>query len=228
MNTCSTPSLIAISGGSGAGKTWLAGRLQAVFGPAATRLSLDDFYQDRSHLTLKQCARINFDHPRAIDWSSVVEVLHACRAGRPARLSRYDFASHSRLAAAELWQPKPLVFVEGLWLLKRPEVRRLFDLKVFIQCDAPLRLQQRLQRDVAERGRTPASVQAQFTQTVAPMHDRYVAPDARWADVILNQPLGEPALQSLVERIRSLPSAILPRTTRCITHSQPEKIYGTF
>jgi uridine kinase len=196
--------LIAIVGGSGAGKTWLADRLQQACGAAAGRLSLDDFYRDRSHLSPVRRAAINFDHPRAIDWPLVLQALRACREGRLARLPRYSFTTHTRLHQQEEWLPSSLVLMDGLWLFCRPTVRELFDLRIFLACATQLRLERRLARDVAERGRSAEAVREQFWKTVAPMHDQFVAPQARWADVILTEPPSEEEVQRLVDLVQHL------------------------
>src|SRR5438552_2923487 len=162
MRTANTPKLVAIVGGSGAGKTWLTDRLQKVFGEKSARLSLDDFYLDRSHLAAGQRAKINYDHPRAIDWPSVQQLLQDCRGGRICAVPRYDFKTHTRATFCQRWQPKPLILIEGLWLLLRPAIRRLFDFTIFIDCPARLRLHRRLTRDQIERGRDGASIRRQF------------------------------------------------------------------
>jgi uridine kinase len=200
---------VAIVGGSGAGKTWLAERLLAAFGRKALRLSLDDFYRDRSHVPPARRARVNFDDPRAIDWPTVERVLRDLRGGRPARVPVYDFATHCRLPQTKALLPKPVVLVDGLWLLRRRTVRRLFALTVFIQCPACLRLSRRLARDVRERGRTPISVRRQFRETVEPMHRRHVTPQARWADVVLDERSGPGAVRRLTARLREL-ADVLP------------------
>jgi uridine kinase len=210
--------LVAIVGGSGAGKSRLANVLQSLLGDKSCGFSLDDFYRDRSHLPPGRRSRLNFDHPRAIDWPYLEQVLRLCQSGRAARLPRYDFTTHTRLAARELWHPKPLVLVDGLWLLLRPAVRRIFELRIFIKCSARLRLSRRLARDKAERDRSPAGIRRQFATTVAPMHDRYVAPQVRWADVVLSQipPFAE--VQELASRLwallktRSPFPALMPET----------------
>jgi len=181
-----SPILVAIVGGSGSGKTWLADKLHAALGPKAARLSLDDFYRDRSGLSPSRRATINFDHPRAIDWTFIERVLRDCRAGKAARVPRYDFKTHSRLRSSKLLKLRPIILVDGLWLLRRPSIRRLFDLRVFLVCPASIRLRRRLARDVLARGRTRASIEKQFWTTVQPMHLKYVAPQARWADVVLH------------------------------------------
>jgi uridine kinase len=191
MKSTLQPIIVAITGGSGAGKTWLAGRLQGALGYQAVRLSQDDFYKDLRHLSPARRAKTNFDHPHAIDWHGFEAVLQDCRANRATQVPRYDFASHTRCSDARPFIPSAVVLVEGLWLLWEPPVRHLFDLKIFINCPVQLRLERRLARDVAERGRTPESVHEQFSASVAPMHERFVAPQAAWADIILEQPLNE-------------------------------------
>ncbi|HVU33649.1 MAG TPA: uridine-cytidine kinase [Opitutaceae bacterium] len=180
--------LIAIVGGSGAGKTWLVGRLCAILGEKACHLALDDFYRDRSHLPPSRRARLNFDVPHAIDWSDAGRVLRAGRAGTSTAVPQYDFATHSRRAETRRWSPAPVVLVEGLWLLRPPEVRRLFDLSIFLDAPENLRFSRRLARDTAERGYAPAAVRSRIQASVTPMHARYVEPQRRWADVVLAQP----------------------------------------
>jgi uridine kinase len=196
--------LVALVGGSGAGKTWLADRLQQASGNDVARLSLDDFYLDRSYLSPARRAVANFDHPQAIDWPLVEQVLRDCRSGRCTMLPRYSFATHTRLRHRERWTPARLVVMDGLWLLWRTNVRNLFDLRVYLDCPSQLRLERRLTRDVAERGRTPESVREQFWKTVAPMHDLYVAPQTRWADIILTEPPSEREIQDLIHRVQTL------------------------
>lgn len=211
METNQQTKFIAITGGSGAGKTWLADRLQRVLGTTAARLSLDDFYLDGSSLPPADRAKVNFDHPDAIDWPFFEGVLRNCCDGRSTRVPRYDFATHRRLPFAAHFMPAPLVLVEGLWLLWQPQVHELFDLIIFLECPAQLRLARRLARDVAERSRSEESVRAQFKKSVAPMHDRFVAPQARWADLTLTTPVSETGFNQLRELLeRDLLRGVLP------------------
>jgi len=205
--------LIAITGGSGAGKTWLAEKLQRALGTQAARISLDDFYKDLSHLPPTQRAEVNFDEPHAIDWPLFEAAMLGCLAGRTMPLPQYDFTTHTRLPHAGLFSPAPLVLVEGLWLLWSPQVAELFDLKIFLDCPAQLRFERRLARDVTARGRTPDSVGEQFLKTVAPMHDRFVEPQAKWADIILTQPASEADIQEIVEIVQmEMLEALAPET----------------
>jgi uridine kinase len=178
--------LVAIVGGSGAGKTWLGDRLAAEFGPGVGRISLDDFYRDRSALRAAMRARVNFDHPRAIDWPLFEQVLASCTVGRKMYLPRYDFSSHSRKTEREMLVPGALVLVDGLWLLRRPGVRRLFGYSIFLDCPAQTRLKRRIIRDQAARGRSKRSVIQQFRCQVDPMHRKFVDPQKRWANLVLS------------------------------------------
>lgn len=195
--------MIAIVGGSGSGKDWMSERLVRLLGEHAGRISLDDFYRDRSHLAPDRRNRASFDVPSAIDWECAELVMHDCLMGRPTSVPRYDFATHVRLPHREVWQPKPLVLVEGLWLLWRETTRRLFDLKIFLDCPAPVRLGRRVARDVIERGRTADSVKTRF-QSIAPLHERYVEPQKQWADLVMSQPFRENEIIQLADRLWAL------------------------
>ena len=185
----SSPRLVAIIGGSGAGKTYLAAMLEELLPGQVLRLSLDDYYRDRSSCPQGLRHRINFDHPRALDWAAVEKALTQLAKGRPARIPQYDFATHTRKAEGKLVQPRKLILVDGLWPLHRARIRRLFDYRIFLACPASARLRRRMERDMAERGRTEESVRQQFLKTVFPMHRKYVAPQTRWSDLIVRRTL---------------------------------------
>jgi len=195
--------LIALVGGSGAGKTWLARGLQEALDLPVTRLSLDDFYRDQSHLAPSLRERVNYDRPQAIDWKLAKAALLGCRAARTVYVPRYSFVTHTRLRTLKRVAPRPVILVDGLWLLWWPRVRNLFDLRIFLHCPAHLRLQRRLERDMADRGRDDNSVRRQFKETVAPMHKRFVAPQAKWADVVLRQPPSQRDVERLAAVITS-------------------------
>jgi uridine kinase len=202
----STPKLIAIVGGSGAGKTWLARRLELHLQPTASRLSLDDFYLDRSSLSERQREALNYDHPRAIDWKRLEATLQHCRAGKSSRVPRYDFTTHTRKPDEQIFTPTPVVMVDGLWLLVQSRIRELFDFTIFIDCPEQLRRQRRLERDVIERGRKSMHVLTQFSETVTPMHERFVAPQAANADIVLRHSPEPVEIENLAETIRALVS----------------------
>jgi uridine kinase len=198
------PRLVAIIGGSGAGKTYLAAKLASLLGEDVLRLTLDDFYRDRSRCPPARRDHINFDHPRAIDWPAFESVLKRLARGQPARAPQYDFATHTRLPSRRLLAPKSVILVEGLWPCYRRAIRKLFDLKIFLACPMSTRLRRRLERDLTERGRGAESVRRQFYKTVAPMHKRFVGPQIRWADVVVGGPLAAPEMTRLARRIAQI------------------------
>src|SRR3954468_22995894 len=157
------PLMVAIVGGSGSGKSWLAKGLAKRIPGKALRISLDDFYRDRSDLAPELRAKLNFDNPRAIDWPLFHQAMKALRQGRPTRLPAYDFPTHCRRPQ---WRavPKPaqVILVEGLWLLHSRALRDGFDVAIFLDCCGKTRLARRLERDVQSRGRTRKSVLQQF------------------------------------------------------------------
>lgn len=197
------PHIVGISGGSCAGKTWLADRLTSALGHRAARLSQDDFYLDRSHLPPGRRARLNFDHPRTIDWSRLQLVLSAFSRGRAAAVPRYDFATHGRLQEEQQLVPAPILIVEGLWLFRKPQLRQLFDFKIFIRSSRELCTARRLKRDTAERGRTQAQVMEQLERYTLPMSERFVAPQEKWADTVLEAPVPEKDILKIVNHIKS-------------------------
>lgn len=196
--------LVAIVGCSGSGKSWLASQLRTRFGKESAVICLDDFYLDRAHLPMARRSQVNFDHPRAIDWQALERALVNCQAGLPVRLPSYDFARHVQRSESSLWHPKPMVIVEGLWLLRRPAVRRMFSWRIFIECSPSLSLERRITRDTLMRGRTAESVRVQFETTVAPMSCRYVLPQKRWADITVASPISEQTVDDLAAQLREL------------------------
>lgn len=196
------PHFVGIAGGSCSGKTWLAGRLHKLLGKESARLSLDDFYQDRGHLSLARRAKLNFDHPRAIDWDLFETVLRTFAEGHDARVPKYNFSTHARETEQPLLSPKPVLLVEGLWLFRRPSVRQIFDRKVFLRLPESVCEARRVARDVRERGREETAVRQQWCGHTQPMYKRYVEPQARWADVVWDAVPDEPMVAALADEIR--------------------------
>jgi len=172
--------------------------------PWCGRVLLDDFYRDLSALPAGRRARVNFDHPRAIDWALFRQVLEAIRGGRPVRLPRYDFVRHVRAGYRKAWRPPPLVLVDGLWLLRTPAVRRAFALRLYVDAPAAVRRERRLERDRTERGRSCASIRRQFREHVQPMHARFVEPQRSRADRVLGPRIRASQVAALARHIRGL------------------------
>ena len=171
--------IIGISGGSGSGKTTLVHRLQQDFPEKTEVLYLDDYYKSLASLPMEERARVNFDHPDALDGDLIARHLLALRRGECVESPVYDFACHDRQAKTRWVSPAPVILVEGVLLFALPQLQPLMDYRVFVDAGEETRLQRRLRRDVQERGRTPESVQQQYRRTVQPMFRQYVEPGKR-------------------------------------------------
>jgi uridine kinase len=182
------PLIIGVAGGSGSGKTTVVRRIvESVGGDEVTVLDHDRYYRDRLDLRLEDRAALNWDHPDSLETELMVQHVSALREGRRIDAPTYDFARYQRRATTETLSPRRAVIVEGILIYADPALRALMDVKVFVDTDADTRFIRRLQRDVAERGRTMASVIEQYLSTVKPMHLEFVEPSKRYADVILPQ-----------------------------------------
>lgn len=146
--------------------------------------AFDSYYSDLSHLSAADRALVNFDHPDSLDVELFVQHLQDLKSDSEIAVPVYDFAAHARTSDVHIIDPKPIIVVEGILLLAFPEIRETLDLTVFRDCPENVRFERRLARDVAERGRTPESVHAQFNATVKPMHDEYVQPSLHDADMV--------------------------------------------
>jgi uridine kinase len=203
--TRARPLLVAIVGGSGAGKSWLAQQLQRILGQKlAETISLDEFYRDRSHLSVTRRARLNFDNPAAIDWPALESAMDRWLAGKSAEIPRYDFSTHCRRTNRRLVPAKPVLLIEGLWLLRPRSLRAKFALKIFIECSRSCRLGRRLARDRQQRGRSVESIQEQFQTTVEPMHAKFVEPQKKWADIVLDGHMNGEDVRRFTELIEGM------------------------
>lgn len=181
--------VIGVAGGSGSGKTTVVRRIVDSLGSEhVTLLDHDRYYRDRNDLRLEERASLNYDHPDSLETDLLVRHVRELRAGRAVQVPRYDFTRHARLPETETCQPRRALIVEGILVFTDAALRELMDIKVFVDTDSDTRFIRRLQRDVAERGRTMESVIDQYQSTVKPMHLEFVEPSKRYADVII--PLG--------------------------------------
>lgn len=180
------PFIIGIAGGSGSGKTSLANALQSEIGSGKSLIiQIDAYYRDLSHMPLEKRGDVNFDHPNALDLKLFLEHLSYLKEYKPVKKPVYDFATHTRLNYFEKIQPKGVIIAEGILLLTNKKIRKCIDFGIFLDIEIHARLNRRIKRDVEERGRTPESVKMQYYTTVETMHNKYVAPSKRFADLIL-------------------------------------------
>ena len=201
------PLIIGIAGGSGSGKTTIA---RALIGEIeqgrATLIQHDAYYRDLSDLPLESRIKVNFDHPDSLETELLAAHLADLLEGRPIAQPVYNFAQHVRTAETVTVEPRAVVIVEGILVLAERPLRDLMDLKIFVDTDPDLRLMRRLERDVAERGRTVESVFAQYLATVRPMHLRFVEESKRYADMIIPEGFNPNAVGTVLSMIRQVVS----------------------
>jgi uridine kinase len=200
------PVVIGVAGGTGSGKTTVA---REILKRAGTRqisfIQHDAYYKDLRDLPLAQQALRNFDHPDALDNTLLISHLKELRAGRAIEMPVYDFTTHTRTGQTQGVEPNRVILVEGILIFADEALRQLMDVKVYVDTQADIRFIRRLQRDIAERGRTMESVVHQYMATVRPMHEEFVEPSKRYADLIIPEGgFNEVAMDLIAARIKTL------------------------
>jgi uridine kinase len=198
--------LIGICGGTGSGKTTLAQRIMAAFDEATVAcIQQDSYYRDLSAMPVEERRRVNFDHPDSVDGELLLKHLQDLRSGKSIRRPIYDYTTHLRQGTAVCVAPLPVILVEGLLIFHDERMRRLMDLKIYVDCAADIRCMRRLERDIRERGRSVESVIEQYLSTVRPMHEQFVAPCIRYADIIIPEGgFNDAAVSLIVGKIQSV------------------------
>jgi uridine kinase len=198
--------LVGIAGGTCSGKTSLAIKIRDRVGEDRCLLiAQDSYYKDGSTLTPSAQAAINYDHPDAFDNPLLVQDLRDLKSGRPVPCLTYDHATYSRRVLPDPLKPTPLVILEGILILAEEPLRRLMDIKLFIDTDSDVRILRRLERDIHARGRSFDSVQRQYLDSVRPMHLEFVEPSKRYADLIIPEGAeNDVALEAVVARIQAM------------------------
>ena len=177
--------VIGIAGGSGSGKTTLLKNIIEAFGPSITVLSHDNYYKRHDEMTYEERCKLNYDEPAALETDLMVRQLDALRRGEEILCPVYDFTIHNRSDETLLIKPERVIIVEGILIFENKELRDLMDIKIFVDADADIRICRRIKRDVNKRGRSLESVIMQYQETVKPMHEKYVEPSKKYADIVV-------------------------------------------
>ena len=190
--------IIGIAGGTGSGKTTLAENIVTHFGQSITLLCHDDYYKAHDELPYSEREKLNYDHPDAFDTELLISHLEALKRGESIACPIYDYTVHNRSSRTKIIEPTPVILLEGLLIFASPEVRTLLDMKVFVDTDADVRILRRIVRDVRERERTLESVISQYLTTVKPMHEAFVEPSKKHADIIVPEGGDNPVAYGMI------------------------------
>lgn len=195
---------IGIAGGTGSGKTTITRRIIQEFGGDVSVVYHDNYYKRHDDLTYEERTKLNYDHPNAFDTPLLIEHLEALKAGKPVECPVYDYTVHNRSEKTVTICPAKVIVVEGILIFAEPELCRRMDIKIFVDTDADVRILRRILRDTRDRGRDLESIVTQYLTTVKPMHELFVEPSKRNADIII--PEGghnQVAVDFVMERIRA-------------------------
>ncbi len=196
--------IIGVAGGTGSGKTTITRRLIKELGDNISVVNHDNYYKAHDELTYEQRTHLNYDHPDAFETELMIEDLKKLKSGESIFCPVYDFTVHNRSNDTVEVKPNPVVIVEGILILQNPELVSMLDIKIFVDTDADVRIIRRILRDVKSRGRSLDSVTTQYLETVKPMHEQFVEPSKRNADIIvLEGGHNIVALEMIIDRIRS-------------------------
>lgn len=197
--------VIGIAGGTGCGKSTMINKIKEEFSERITIISHDFYYKQHNDISFEDRKLLNYDHPDAFDTDLMIEHIRKLSNGEAVERPVYDFTIHNRVDETVTVNPSKVIIVEGILIFECKELRDLFDIKVFIDTDADVRIIRRIVRDVKERGRTLESVVNQYLTTVKPMHEQFVEPSKKFADIIVPEGgYNVVALEMLVERIQAL------------------------
>ena len=178
--------IIGTAGGTGCGKTTVVKQIvDELPENEVVVISQDSYYNDLSHMTKEERSKVNFDHPNSIDFELLMQHLNALRAGNTIEIPVYSFVEETRLDKTVTTAPKKVILVEGILVLSNPELRKLFDIKIYVHADSDERLIRRLQRDIKERGHDLEKVLHRYQTAVKPMHNQFIEPSKEFADIII-------------------------------------------
>ena len=199
---------IGIAGGTGAGKTTVARRVTENVGDSVTLVPLDNYYKDISHKPFEERRDVNYDHPSAFEWELLRDHLDALLSGTAVEMPQYDFAEHKRKSERVTVEPTDVIVIEGILALYDDDLNDMFDLHIYVETDADVRILRRIQRDVVDRGRDLQGVIDQYLTQVKPMHEQFVEPTKKDADIIIPEGANSVAVTLLEEKIAAETGAI--------------------
>ena len=196
--------VVGIAGGTGSGKTTITRQVQKAFGDEATVINHDNYYRAHHNMSWEEKIQLNYDHPDAFETDLLVEHIKELKEGRAIQCPVYDYSIHDRLEETTLVVPSNILIVEGILIFENQQLRDSMDIKVYVDTDADVRILRRILRDVKERGRTLDSVIQQYLLTVKPMHEAFVEPSKRYADVIIPEGgRNQVAIEMVISRLRA-------------------------
>ncbi|ELZ78770.1 uridine kinase [Haloferax volcanii] len=195
--------VIGIAGGSGAGKTTVARLITENVGESVTRIPIDNYYKDQSHLDMAEREQLNYDHPSAFEWDLLYEQLSELMEGRAVEMPQYDFEIHNRKTERETVEPTDVIILEGILALYDEDVNEMLDLRLYVETDADVRILRRIQRDAIDRGRDLQGVIDQYLSTVKPMHEQFIEPTKKHADLIIPEGANSVAVTLLEEKVQA-------------------------
>ena len=198
--------IVGIYGGTGSGKTTIVNQILSHFPATDIQvISQDSYYKDTSNLTFEERCLLNFDHPEAIDFELLYDHLVLLKERQAIDKPVYCFKTHNRTAETIKTYPKKILILEGILIMNYPKLRRLLDLRIFIEANSEMRMERRVRRDIAERGRTPKEVMDRYLNTLKPMHDQFIEPMKIHADLVINNHQNEDInITGVIDRIKSL------------------------
>ncbi|NHN59198.1 MULTISPECIES: uridine kinase [Halorussus] len=195
--------VIGIAGGTGAGKTTVAREITEEVEDDVTRIPMDNYYKDLSHLDFEEREEVNYDHPSAFEWDLLREHMDALLSGQAIEMPQYDFSIHNRKDETVAVDPTDVIVLEGIFALYDEDVNEMLDIRVYVETDADVRILRRIERDVVDRGRDLEGVIDQYLSTVKPMHEQFVAPTKKRADLIIPEGANAVAVNLLEEKVRA-------------------------
>ena len=195
--------VIGIAGGTGAGKTTVARLITENVGDSVMRIPIDNYYEDLSHLDFEERASRNYDHPSAFEWTLLREQMSQLLEGQCVEMPQYDFSEHNRKPERKTVEPTDVIIIEGILALHDDTLNEMMDLRLYVETDADVRILRRIQRDVIERGRDLEGVIEQYLTTVKPMHEQFIEPTKRNADLIIPEGANSVAVSLLEEKVRA-------------------------